>query len=102
MRRPPDLCRKIVGCFADGFNRRWKEQRLRDCADLRPQSLLARLRPEGCEIRRDHVPGDDLRASILKCADLSRKVVRKRLEVRRMDHLVSMFYERRGDGIAMG
>src|SRR4029077_3234695 len=80
-RRPPHLRRKVIGGLPDGLNRRGEQQGLGDCTDFWSQSLLPRLRPEGREVRRNHIAGDNLNTRFLKGADLSREIVGQRLKV---------------------
>src|SRR5262245_17216888 len=50
--RPPDLGREPVAAGAERVDDGREEQRLADGDDLRPETLLRRLRPEGCEVGR--------------------------------------------------
>ena len=62
MRRPPDFRGEAIATLAERIDHRGEQQRLADGDDLRLEALLRRLRPEGGEVRRDHVAGDDLGA----------------------------------------
>ncbi len=69
-RRPPHLGRDVVAALAQRLHRRRKQQRLGDGDDLRLQSLLPRLIPEGGEVGRDDHAGDDLGISATERGDL--------------------------------
>src|SRR5262245_14732361 len=85
MRRPPDLRRQFVTRRSEGLYGCGKQQRLADRRDLRLQTLLARLRPERREVRRDHVAGDDVGSRALERADMGGEVVRQRLKAARVE-----------------
>src|SRR6185503_6080524 len=74
VRRPPDLAAETITALTQRLDNRREQQRLSDGDDLRPEALLCGLRPEGREIRRDHVAGDNVRAGRLECRDLRREV----------------------------
>src|SRR5262249_21631422 len=58
--RPPDFRGEAVAACAERIDHRREQQRLADGHDLRAEALLRRLRPEGGEVGRDHVAGDNL------------------------------------------
>ena len=74
-RRPPDFGGESVAARAERVDDRREQQRLADGNDLGAEALLRRLRPEGREVGRDHVAGDDLGIDRLERRDLRREVV---------------------------
>ena len=97
--------REAVAAVAERLDHRREQQRLADGDDLRLEALLRGLAPEGGEIRRDHVAGDDLAAGCLEGADLSGEIVVQRLIAARIDQLVAGRGERRRQaalGVAPG
>src|SRR5512139_679565 len=109
MRRPPDLAAEAIAALAEGFDHGWEKQGLTNGDDLRSEALLCRLRPEGYEIRRDHVAGDDFRARCLERRNLRREIAVHELVAAGIVQLVAGFCEGRrqaqlwvAPGIAIG
>jgi hypothetical protein len=75
MRRPPEFTRQSIPTRAQGADHRRKQQRFADGDDLRLKTLLRGLRPEGREVRRDHVACDDLAIRRLEGGNLRGEVV---------------------------
>src|SRR3954470_2741514 len=92
--RPPDLGREAVAACAERVDDGGEQQRLADGDDLRPEALLRRLRPEGREVGRDHVAGDDLGARGLERGNLRSEVVVDRLIATRIDQPIARCGER--------
>ena len=105
MRRPPDFAGEPVAAFAQRVDDGGEQQRLADGDDLRLEALLRRLRPEGREVGRDHVAGDDLRAGRLERRNLRGEIVVHELIAAGIDELEPALGKRRREpdvGIAPG
>src|SRR4051812_28424089 len=94
VRRPPDLAAEAIAARAERFDDGGEEQRLADGDDLRLETLLRTLRPEGREVGRDHVAGDDLRAGLLEGGDLRGEIIGERLVAARIDELEAGLLQR--------
>src|SRR4029453_18671175 len=94
-RRPPDLGGEPVAARAERIDHRGEQQSLADGDDLRAETLLRRLRPEGGEVGRDHVAGYDLGIHRLEGRNLRSEVVVHELVAAGGGELVAGLRERR-------
>ncbi|MDT4840122.1 hypothetical protein FQZ97_739340 [compost metagenome] len=95
VRAPPDFRGQVVPGRAQRLHRGGEQQRLAHRHHLRPEALLARLGPEGGEVRRDHHAGDDLRLGLAERGNLRGEVIGQALEAPRIDQLEALLRQHR-------
>src|SRR6516165_10148991 len=95
IRRPPDFAGQAVAARPQRIYHRWEQQRLADRHYFWMEILLRSLRPESREVRRDHVPGDDLGAGFLEPRDLGGEVIIHHLIAARINQPVAGLRQRR-------
>src|SRR3954451_631138 len=96
MRRPPDFARQPATARPERFNNGGKQKGLSDSDDLRPETLLRRLRPKGGEVGWNHVAGNDFAIRCFERGDLGREVVVHHLITAGIDQLVPRLGKCRG------